>query len=218
MRPTRCTGDLESEEMKDWIIVTLTACVVGASFWQAWFIRAQYQILKRQDNREQEAAIERLDIKPISGDSSAGVTVTNVGTRDVVVVDFAFEIGRLPSGRDSFPTSEIRFTPIKTDLATTGVCFPHRLQYGESFCVLIDRDKLVNLAAELGGESPVHMRPYCRDSLGNKHKPKHWTIYRDNFRTVYVGGPSPGRISEEELEELPRDQQKRYAQWSTRDV
>ncbi len=95
---------------------------------------------------------------------------------------------------------------------------PHSLRGGESFRVLYDTEILVDESARIGGETPAHMRPYCRDSLGNKHMPDFWVIYKTDNVTVFVDGPSPGRISEETWVQLTAEEKQRASSWSVRKI
>lgn len=154
-----------------------------------------------------------------SGDTTTesfdGFTVTNSGFRDLEIASFAFEIGRVLDGdQDDHTTSEIVFAPV--DPST--ISLPHRLRHGESFTILHDRTKLVEESTKVGGETPVHMRPYCRDSLGNKHMPDYWIVYRIGNYTAFVDGPSPGRISEEEWDKLKSEKRRRTSGWSQRHI
>ncbi len=206
--------------MTDWLMVVLTACIVVATLVQAWYIREQKRILKTREERDQAEATPSLRFLLADSDSSTGFTVTNAGTRDIEITEFTFEAGWLPSsGHDDSPTAKLRFRQVESGHGPPAMSLPHRLRHGESFRAMFEKEKLVREAAALGGESPVHLRPYCLDSLGNKHKPDHWTVYRDNCTIAFAPGPSPGRISEEELEKLPRARrQHRYSRWAARNI
>ena len=143
--------------------------------------------------------------------------VTNSGFVDIEITSFAFEAGRLPNtGQEDFPTAVMEFTPVERfkDFTVSTMSLPHRLRRGESFTVRYDNAKLVEESERIGGESPVHLRPYCRDSLGNKHMPHHWFVYKEGNPTMSVGGPSLGRISEEEFNGLSRAGRRRYSRWA----
>ena len=152
-----------------------------------------------------------------------GFSVANAGFRDVEVTYFAFELGRaLHSHGKRNPTSEIAFEPVTSYEGSTlsTMKLPHRLRPGESFTVRHTASIVEGMAAKIGGPTtPVHMRPFCRDSLGNKHVPDFWVSYKDDA-TGLEGGPSPGRISEEQLKTLSPSERAKYddAGWSTSTV
>ena len=210
------------------INITLTVVIAVAVLAQAWFTRRQAQLLEESDRRARQRDEPAVRITSLahsstrfgqSGDVTTeswdGFTVTNAGLRDIEITSFAFEIGRaLNRGDDDHPTAEIMFEPV--ELSTMSL--PHRLRNGESFQVLYDREKLVAESARIGGETPAHMRPYCRDSLGNKHMPDHWTVYRPNNHTAFEEGPSPGRISEEHWDQLKPRERRRYSRWSKQSI
>ena len=220
--------------LNQWINIVLTVVIVFAVSAQAWFTRAQALLLKESEQRARDRDKPSVRIVPLtshikysgpSGDTKfttfQGFTVTNAGFIDVQITAFAFEIGRVISrGEDHFPTTEVVFPPVtQFEQATIStISLPHRLRYGESFSVLYDLAQLVAESARLGGETPVHMRPYCQDSLGNKHVPGHWTIYQDLSMFISVDGPSPGRISEEDWSQLSAEKQQRYSASSQRIV
>lgn len=212
---------------EQWINIALTVVIAVAVGAQAWFTRQQARLLKASDRWARERESPTLRIVPLahrigrvgpSGDlttkSFDGFTVTNSGFRDLEITSFAFETGRVLDGdEDAHTTAEIVFAPV--ELSTMSL--PHRLRPGESFTILHDRMKLVEESTRIGGETPVHMRPYCRDSLGNKHMPYHWMIYKKG-ETVFVDGPSPGRISEDELGQLKPAKRRRISSWSQRQI
>ncbi len=145
-----------------------------------------------------------------------GIAVTNSGYLDIVITEFAFETGRINSnGDDDSLTAVIVFHPTvrygQNTIST--MLLPHRLRYGESFRVLFDREILIRESTRIDGITPVNMRPFCRDSLGNKHKPDFWVVYESDNSTAFFKGPSPGCVSEEEWENLSAEEQLRY-QWN----
>ena len=216
---------LTPEQLMNLILTVIIAVAVIA---QAWFTRTQARLLKESQRLARDRDKPKVRITPLthfedrigrSGDletrSSEGFAVTNAGFTDIEITTFALEIGRmLDSGEDGYPTAEIQFAPVRPSTMS----LPHRLRPGESFRTLFDRAQLVQESTKIGGETPVHMRPYCYDSLGNKHKTDHWTIYQEENRTTYVDGPSPGRISEEELNQLKPTERSRASRWSQRSI
>lgn len=210
--------------MEQWINVVLTGVIVIAVSAQAWFTRRQAQILERSEKRVQDRDRPAVQITGLthgvsradpSGEPTTmvfeGFTVTNAGLVHVIITEFVFELGRVLDNHDTEPpTTHISFSPVASygDSALSTMSLPHRLQHGESFKVLFDKTKLVEEAAKIGGETPVHMRPCCRDSLGNRYTVEYWTIYREAV-TVIVGDPSPGRISEEDWQQLPPEERRR---------
>ena len=220
--------------LDQWINIILTALIVIAVCAQAVFTYRQARLLEEAGQRKQDRdkpsirivslthVVDRLE--PSGGLETAsfyGFTVTNAGFVDVVIASFAFETGRAASsGEDDAPTAEIVFPPVTRhdQSAVSTMSLPHRLRHGESFSVLFDRMQLVEESTRIGGEIPVHMRPYCSDSLGNKHKFDGWIVYQKGNSTSYVTGPSPGRISEEEWGRLKPAERRRYSRWSRRVV
>ena len=183
------------------INIVLTFVIAVAVIAQAWFTRTQARMFKESERR-------------------AG-TVTNAGFVDIEIRSFAFEVGRmLNNGEDDYPTAEIMFQPVtRLGQATfSTMLLPHRLRHGESFSVLYDRAQLVEESTKLSGETPVHMRPYCHDSLRNKHMLDVWIVYRKGNNTSYVGGPTPGRISEEDWNQLKPAERQRGSRWSRRSI
>ena len=214
------------------INLVLTAIIMLAVIAQACFTRTQARLLRESQRwaREREKPAVRItslshtmsrgSADGFTTTSFEGFTVTNAGFVDIEITLFAFELGRmLNSGENDSPTAEITFQPVmqhgQTTLSTMSL--PHRLRPSESFKILYDSTQLVEESTSIGGETPVHMRPYCLDSLGNKHTPNHWIVYRDNHIT-FVDGPSPGRISEEDWKKLKPREQQRYSHWSKRGV
>ena len=220
--------------VEQWINIGLTVVIAIAVVAQAWFTKTQARLLETSEKRarDRDKPAVRIVSSPFSvshrdadGDltstSFEGFTVTNAGFLDIEITSFAFEVGRLPnSGDDDSPTAEIVFSPVAQfeGLTVSSMSLPHRLRRGESFSVRYDNAQLVNESREVGGEAPVHMRPYCRDSLGNKHMPDHWLVYRKVNSMAAVEGPSPGRISEEAFERLSRTEKRRYSRWTRRAV
>ena len=217
--------------MTDYLMIVLTGLVALAALCQAWFIWKQAQILQASENRTKERDVPIVRMTPltrsftqiainneITNKSYEGYTVTNAGFVDIEITYFHFEVGWLPSpAPGDSQTAKISFEPVTHhgDATVSTISLPHRLRHGESFHVLFDRDQLVSESAKLGGETPVHMRPYCNDSLGNKHHPHHWISFLKDNRTSFHNEPSPGRITEEELEKLKPSEQRRYAHWTS---
>lgn len=213
-----------------WINIGLTVVIAVAAIAQAWFTHKQEQLLEQSQKLALDRDKPRVRIVPSSHSmaplkpygnatttSFEGFIVTNTGFVDIEITSFKFEVGRMRnSGEDDSPTAMIEFVPVVQHNQTTisTISLPHRLRHGESFKVLYDRAQLVEESIRLGGESPVHMRPFCRDSLGNKHMPDHWIAYREGNSTYYAEGPSPGRISEEHWNRLEPVDKKRYSRWS----
>lgn len=201
---------------------------------QAYFTHKQARLLEKSEQRARDRDRPTVRITPLSrsvvrpgpsGDltttSYEGFTVTNAGLMDVEITSFVFEVGGMAnSGGDDSPTAEVTFEPVMHygDGTISTMALPHRLRHSESFKVLYDAAKLVEESTRLGGETPVHMRPYCQDSLGNKHMPNHWMVYKKVNAVTFVEGPSPGRISEEEWRQLTRAEQQRYSRWTRRSV
>lgn len=220
--------------LNQWINIVLTGVIVVAVSAQAWFTRAQAQLLKESEQRARDRQKPKLRIVPLSHGVSAidsagehartsyeGFTVTNAGVADIEVTYFWFEVGRMPSTEeDEYPTIEVRFPPVpqhdETDLSTMSL--PHRLRPGESFRVLFYGSQLVRESTKIGGGTPVHMRPHLLDSLGNKHRPDYWMVYRDENTVAFEEGPSPGRISEEDWNQLKPKERQRYSRATRRDV
>lgn len=218
-------------------MIVLTGVIALAALCQAWFIWKQAQILKASEKRAKERDVPTVRITPlargftrivlkepndeVTRQSYEGFTVTNAGFVDIEITSFQFEVGWLPStAPEDSPTARISFEPVTQhgDATVSTMSLPHRLRHGESFQVLYDRGQLVSESAKLGGEAPVHMRPYCNDSLGNKHHPHYWIAFLKDERTSFHNGPSPGRITEEELDQLKAVERRRYAQWSSANV
>ena len=216
---------------EQWIDAVLTAIIAAAMVGQWWFIRRQAKLLEKADRQRRERDKPLVRITPFGhrfgsvdtgGDATTrefdGFTVTNAGFRDIEITSFVFEIGKLLDSRDDPATSEITFTPVdkhrETVLTTTEL--PHRLKPGESFKILYDTARMIEETIRIGGETPIRMRPYCRDSLGNKHMPHHWLTYKKN-QTAFFDGPSPGRISEEDWVRLP-ESKTRNTRWQTSSV
>ena len=215
---------------EQWIDVVLTSIIAAAMVGQWWFIRRQAKLLEKADRRRRERDKPLVRITPFSyGFASIdaieatirkldGFTVTNAGFRDIEITSFAFEVGRRLDSRNDPATSEITFTPVDKHRETvlTTMELPHRLKPGESFKVLYDTIRMIEETIRIGGETPIRMRPYCSDSLGNKHMPHHWVTYKEN-QTAFFDGPSPGRISEEDWVRLP-ESKTRHARWQTLSV
>ena len=218
-------------------MIVLTGVIALAALCQAWFIWKQAQILKASENRAKERDVPMVRMTPLTRSftcivlnkpndevtetSYEGFTVTNAGFVEVEITSFSFEVGWLPStATQDSSTSLISFEPVRLhgDSTVSTMSLPHCLRHGESFHVLFDRDQLVRESAKLGGETSVHLRPYRNDSLGNKHHPHHWIAFFEDNRTSFHDGPSPGRVTEEELEQLKPAQRRRYAQWSSANV
>jgi len=215
--------------LNQWINIALTAVIVVAVSAQAWFTRTQARLLKESEQRARDRDKPTVRIVPLNHDvdwldpagqltttSFQGFSVTNAGFVDVEIISFSFELGRLPtSGDDDSPTAEIVFPSVKSHQQATisTMSLPHRLRHGESFKVLYDMTQLVEESTKIGGEASVHMRPFCQDSLGNKHIPEHWVVYRENSIS-FEDGPSPGRISDEDWRKLNRIKRQRYSRWS----
>ena len=218
--------------LNEWLMVTLTAVIVVAVCAQAWFTRKQAYLLKQAAERDQERDKPRLRFavlnysfgREVDGAfrnvNFIGFSVANAGFHDTEVTYFAFELGRaLPSHGERNPTIEIAFQPVTSYEGSTlsTMKLPHRLRPGESFTVRHTASVVEREAAKIGGSTtPVHMRPYCRDSLGNKHVPDFWVSYKDDA-TILEGGPSQGRISEEQLKRLSPSERAKYddAGWTT---
>lgn len=216
------------------INVILTIVIAVAVIAQAWFTRTQARLLRESERwaREREKpkvrivgsnrSVARVDRSGVSTTAEfSGFTVTNAGLADIEITSFAFELGRmLQGGEEDYPTAEIEFTPVGRHalVPVSTMSLPHRLRHGESFSVLYDRERLVEESLNIGGETPVHMRPYCHDSLGNKHMLDHWIVYRKDNHTAFVDSPSPGRISEEDWNQLSRAERQLGSRWSRRGV
>ena len=211
--------------LNQWINIVLTVVIVIAVSSQAWFTRAQARLLKESEQRTRDRDKPSVRIVPLSqsvgridssdgytGTSFEGFAVTSAGFVDIEITHFAFEVGRMPSTeKDAYPTTQVQFPPVtqhdKTVLSTMSL--PHRLRHGESFRVLHDATQLVSESKKIGGGTPVHMRPYFLDSLGNKHMADFWISYPKIHSIAFADGPSPGRISEEDWNKLkPKDQQR----------
>ena len=213
--------------LNQWINIVLTVVIVIAVGAQAWFTRAQARLLKESEQRARDRDKPRLRIVSSSHgvsriDSSdnytqtsfKGFTVTNAGFGDIEITHFAFEVGRMHSTEENeSPTNEVHFPPVtqhdQTILSTMSL--PHRLRPGESFVVLHDAKQLVSESTQIGDGTPVPMRPYFLDSLGNKHMPDHWIVYKEENSVAFTEGPSPGRISEEDWNRLKPKEQQRYS-------
>lgn len=216
--------------LDQWINIVLTVVIVIAVSAQAWFTRAQARLLKDSEQRARDRDKPRLRIVPsshgvsridLSGENTRtsfeGFTVTNAGFADIEITFFTFEVGKLPSTEeDEYPTDQVQFPPVaqhdETILSTMSL--PHRLRPGESFRVVFDAEQLVSESAKIGGGTPVHMRPCFHDSLGNKHMPDHWIIYKEVDAVAFAHGPSPGRISEEDWSRLKPKERDRYSRGS----
>ena len=218
----------------EWLMIILTGTIALAALCQAWFIWKQAQILEASDKRAKKRDVPMVRMTPLTSSfteialmepkdkvtqkSYEGFTVTNSGFVDVEITSFKFEVGWLPStATQEPPTALIDFEPVKQHGETTvsTMSLPHRLRHGESFQVLFDRDQLVRESVKLGGEAPIHLRPYCNDSLGNKHHWKAWIAFHADNRTSFHTGPSPGRVSEEERGVMKPAERRQYEQWST---
>lgn len=220
--------------VEQWINIGLTVVIAIAVIAQAYFTHKQARLLEKSERRARDrdrptvliTALSRsvLRTEP-SGDvttkSYEGFTVANAGFRDIEITSFAFEVGRMANNGDNAPaTAVITFRPVMQDGEDTisTMSLPHRLRHGESFKVLYDAAKLVEESTKLGGEMPVRMRPYCKDSLGNKHMLDLWIAYKEVNMAALFDAPSPGRISEEEWKQLSRAKKKRYSSWTQRSV
>lgn len=212
-----------------WIYLILTSFICVAVTAQALFTHRQARLLEEANRRQRElekpkVRIEATDLVHTRTDSTGkttekrftGFTVTNAGARDIEIVSFAFEIGRVyPAKHNDHGTEAIEFTPVRSkphERQLTTMALPHRLRPSESFSAMYDMLRLIGESAKIGGETPVHMRPYCRDSLGNKHMLPHWKVYRLDGVTA-VDHPSPGRISEEDWHALRREE-RRDGKWT----
>lgn len=220
--------------VEQWINIGLTVVIAVAVIAQAWFTKKQAQLLETSEQRarDRDKPVVRIVSSPLNmshRDAAGNLTstnfegfiVTNAGFLDIEITSFAFEVGRLPnSGEDDSPTAEIVFSPVTQfeGVTVSTMSLPHRLQRGESFSIRYDNAHLVNESKKIGGETPVHLRPYCQDSLGNKHMPDHWIVYYKPNSTAAVNGPSPGRISEEAFNRLSRAEKQRYSRWTRRVV
>ena len=220
--------------LNQWINIILTVVIVIAVSAQAWFTRAQARLLNESEQRARDRDKPKLRIvssshgvshidssDSVTRTSFEGFTVTNAGFADIEITSFQFEVGRMPSTDESeYPTNEVRFPPVtkheETILSTMSL--PHRLRPGESFRVLHDQEQLISESTQIGDGTPVHMRPYLHDSLGNKHMPDHWIVYQDENTVAFAEGPSPGRISEEDWNRLKPKARQRYSRATRRDV
>ncbi len=217
-----------------WINSILTVIIMIAVVAQALFTHAQARLLRESEQRARDKDRPSIRMTCMNFDtfnkgssdnsmitSFEGFTVTNVGFIKVEIVSFVFEIGRSHNNeKNDSPTAEITFPPVMQHHQKTvsTIYLPHRLRHGESFRVLYNREMLVEESIRIGGENGIHMRPYCRDSLGNKHMLDYWISYRECNETSFVDGPSPGRVSEEDLNQLTRTKLQRYSRWSLRRI
>ena len=215
--------------LNQWINIVLTVVIVVAVSAQAWFTRAQARLLKDAEQRARDRdkpklrivqlshGVSRIDLSGANTRTSfEGFTVTNAGFADIEITFFAFEVGKLPSTEeDESPVDQVQFSPVTqhdgTNLSTMSL--PHRLRPGESFRVLFDEEQLVSESTKIGDGTPVHMRPFFQDSLGNKHM-DHWVVYKDKGSFAGAHGPSPGRISEEDWNRLKPKERDRYSRWT----
>ena len=213
-------------------MIVLTGVIALAALYQAWFIWKQARILKASENRAKERDVPSMRMTPLTRSftrivlnqhteevtetSYAGFTVTNAGFVQVEITSFSFEVGWLPStATQDAATARISFEPVRLhgDSTVSTMSLPHRLRHGESFHVLFDRDQLIRESAKLDGETPIHLRPYCNDSLGNKHHPHHgsffggqphllprrtqsWPCHRGRARATRAGPPAAIRSVE----------------------
>ena len=218
--------------VEQWINIGLTVVIAIAVIAQAWFTKKQAPLLETSEKRARDR--DKPAVRIVSSQLSVshrdaggvltatgfeGFIVTNAGFLDIEITSFAFEVGRLPnSGEDDSPTAEIVFSPVTefAQVTVSTMSLPHRLRRGESFSVRYDNALLVNESKGLGGEAPVHLRPYCHDSLRNKHMPDHWFVYLKVNSTAAVEVPRPGRISEEAYDRLSRTEKQRYSRWTRR--
>ena len=208
------------------INVILTGVISIAVIAQAWFTYKQAEMLEQSEKRTRDRDKPRVGIIPLSHNvvtlgattrSFEGFTVTNAGFMDIEISSIGFEVGRVLRSvvREEAIVSEISFPHVLVHEQATlsTVALPHRLRPGESFKVQYDEDMLVRESLRIGGSTPIHMRPYCMDSLGNRHTMKHWIAYGKG-RVGLHDSPSPGRISEEDWRELSKDEQRKW-QWKS---
>ena len=149
---------------------------------------------------------------PTFGTEFAELTVANEGLVDVEILLFAFEVGALRKGSPGVATSEIHLEPKAPGHGPPVVemSLPHHLRPADSFSVFFDRDQLVEQCAELGGGSPVRLRPFCHDSLGKKHTMDRWIAYGADNHSSIGFSPSEDRISQENLAKMSAEERRLY--------
>lgn len=205
-----------------WIDSALTFVIMIAVLAQAWFTRVQAQLLRKAEEQRLERqkpkvriiphvwTIGKIDASRNSTDKKFdGFVVINAGFTDIEITTVVFETGRVLSEEQGDPTHRIFFNPVEEyeGERISTMQLPHRLRVGESFKVLYDRDRLVGASTEVGGDQAIHMRPRCEDSFGNEHVLHHWMKYEEDLLS-FQGGPSAGRISEEDWDQLPEAKKK----------
>ena len=204
------------------VLAVLTLIIAGLTLLMVFLVHKQWRVQNATEERSRERDIPRIKISaerhrmgPTFGIELAELTVANDGLVDVEIRLFAFEVGALRKDSPGISTAEIHLTPRTPDHgpAVIVMSLPHRLQPAESFSVFFDRKLLVEESVKLGGGAPVRLRPFCRDSLGNKHTMDRWIGYCPDNHTAFEFSASENRISEENLAKLNAEERRLYDGW-----
>ncbi len=204
------------------VLAVLTLIIVGLTLVMVFLVYKQLRGQNASEARSRDRDISKVKISanryrmgPTFSSDLVALTVANGGLVDVEIHSFAFEVGALRTGSPGIPTAEIHLKPETPDHgpAVTMMSLPHRLRPAESFSVFFDRNRLVEESVKLGGGEPVHLRPFCHDSLGHKYTMDRWIAYMPDNHTSLAFSPSADRISEEDLAKLCPEEQRLYGNW-----
>lgn len=201
------------------VLAVLTLIIAGLTLVMVFLVHKQWRVQDASEERSRERDVPRIKISsgghrmgPSFGIEFAELTVANEGLVDVEILLIAFEVGALRNGSPGVSTSEIHLEPKTPGHGPPVVMMslPHRLQPAESFSVFFDRNQLVEESAKLGGGTPVRLRPFCHDSLGQKYTMDRWIAYESDLQTSLHFNPSENRISRENLAKLSAEERRLY--------
>ena len=184
------------------IMVLLTAIIASSAWSQAKSTQRQARLLEQQMEGEKARNTPKVSFNrntyTYEQISFHGFTLTNSSPFDITITWFGL-LGGIPE-----PEWHKTFTPIFNPppieeykghkLSDCRV--PHRLKYGETMTVYFD-DFVNFLLKNKETGQPIRVKPYCYDSLGNRHTMDNWLMWGKDSSAAFLD-PGPGFITEEE--------------------
>ena len=188
-------------------MVLLTAIIAYSAWSQAKSTRNQAELLEQQLIRE--AARNKPTVAFVSssysihdGDgrvSFVGFALTNSSSFDITITEFGL-LGGIPERKweKTFtPRIQPRVEEEYKGHQVSDCRVPRPLKYGETMTVLYAEHNLpIHLTNKETGQ-PIRVKPYCYDSLGNRHTMDNWLMWGKDSSAAFLD-PGPGFITEEE--------------------
>ena len=120
-----------------------------------------------------------------------GFSFANASPFDITITSVGFDVG-VPVSAPDWPAQQVNFFPVSeyngTKLSDDGL--PHRLRYGEQMRLLYDEETVIWYLRRHGEGVTPPVRPFCYDSLGNKHSADVWRYFE--LKRVRRAAPDPG--------------------------